>query len=385
MTDRWRRHLEGLLGVPATEGNRVEVLVNGTEIFPAMLAAVREAEASVDLLTYVYWTGDIARELAATLGDRVRAGCRVRVLLDTVGARKMDGDLVDDLRAAGAAVTFFRPPTSLEDLTDLEHRTHRRVLICDEEVAFTGGVGIAEEWEGDARDETEWRETHLRVEGPVVDGLRAAFLHSWIEAGGRLLDPGVDRFPTQPQTGDGSTIQVIRGQSAVGCSAITLLKRALVELAEDRLRITTAYLSPDETMVGLLCGAAERGVDVELLVPGPHIDKRLAQVAAESDYEVLLEAGVVIHRYQPSMLHAKILTVDGEVADVGTANLDSHSMGLNQEVDLVIFDPEVVAELDGDFEEDLTRSRRLTLGQWRERGAAQRAAETATGLFDDHI
>lgn len=385
MSDRWRRHLEGLLGVPATEGNRVEVLVNGDEIFPAMLAAIREAEVAVDLLTYVYWTGEIAQRMAAALCERAREGCRVRVLLDAVGARRMDRDLVDDLRSAGARVAFFRPPTSWENLAAVEHRTHRRVLICDEQVGFTGGVGIGEEWEGDARDESEWRETHLRVRGPVVDGLRAAFLDSWIETGGELLEVGVDRFPEQPQDGEGSTIQVVQGHNGVGPSATSLLKRALVELAEERLRITTAYFSPDEVMRGLLCGAAERGVDVQLLVPGPHVDKRFAQLAAESDYGALLEAGVSIHHYQPTMLHAKTITVDRAVANVGTSNLDSHSLGLNQEIDLVILDAGVVAELDARFEEDLGRSQPLDLDEWRERGPTQRIAETAVELFDNHI
>lgn len=209
---RYRRVLEGLLGVPATEGNQVDILRNGDEIFPAMLDAIGRAEHTVDLCTYVYWSGDIALRFARALSERARAGVRVRVLLDAVGAYRMSNDLISEMEEAGCQVEWFRKPTDKPSKTN--RRTHRKVCICDEEVAFTGGVGIAEEWEGDARGPDEWRDSHARVRGPAVDGLRAAFVSNWAESGRPLFDEH-DRFPEQPRAGD-SVVQVVRCPSVTG-------------------------------------------------------------------------------------------------------------------------------------------------------------------------
>ncbi|MGI8536508.1 MAG: phospholipase D-like domain-containing protein, partial [Mycobacteriales bacterium] len=174
----FRRKLEALLGIPASEGNELTLLKNGDQIFPAMLAAIREATETIDFLTFVYWKGDIAREFAHALAERAKAGVRVRVLIDAVGGRLIENEHIDHMSDCGVQVEWFRKPFSVAQLTSplkQNHRTHRKVLICDERVGFTGGVGIAEEWCGDARDETEWRDTHVRVVGPAVDGLSASF------------------------------------------------------------------------------------------------------------------------------------------------------------------------------------------------------------------
>lgn len=377
---RYRRALEGLLGVPATEGNHIDVLRNGDEIFPAMLDAIGAAEHTIDFLTYVYWAGEMAEAFAEALAARARAGVRVRVLLDAVGSAPMDDSLVAAMEAAGAQVGRFRPVSALH-LGKVDHRTHRKVLVCDEAVGFTGGVGIADEWKGSARGPDEWRDTHFRVRGPAVDGLRAAFVDNWAETTRKLFDEGVDRFPLQP--GDGSScVQVVRGASEPGPSDISTLVHALLQLARRRVRITTAYFVPDPETEALLCDAANRGVEVQLLLPGPHADKRFVQLAGESDYEDLLEAGVKAFAFQPSMLHAKIMTVDGIVANVGSANLNARSMALDEEVNMVVFDPAVVAELDAHFEDDLARSEELDLERWQKRGAIQRLAERAAALGD---
>ncbi|GAC1317862.1 MAG: phospholipase D-like domain-containing protein [Acidimicrobiales bacterium] len=376
--EHYRRALEGLLGVPATEGNRIEILRNGDEIFPAMLAAIDEAEHTIDFLTYVYWSGDVAEQFARKLAARAREGVRVRVLLDAVGSAPMDTALITEMEEAGAQVARFRPVSALH-LGKVDHRTHRKVLVCDEEVAFTGGVGIADEWKGSARNEHEWRDTHFRVHGPAVDGLRAAFVDNWSEATGKLFDAGIDRFPLQP--GDGhSRVQIVRGASEPGPSDIATLIHALIQLARNCIRITTAYFVPDEETTTLLCEAVERGVQVQLLLPGPHADKRFVQLAGEHDYETLLRAGVRAWYFQPSMLHAKIMTVDGIVANVGSANLNSRSMSLDEEVNMVVFDADIVAELDRHFDEDLERSTELDLSEWEERGTVQRLAEKAAGI-----
>jgi cardiolipin synthase len=379
---RLRRTLEGLLGVPATEDNRVDVLRNGDEIFPAMLEAIRTASSTVDLLSYVYWTGDVAIAFAEACSERAKAGVRVRILLDAVGAMPMNRELVADLEGAGCEVEWFRKPTTWK-IWEANHRTHRKVLICDEGVAFIGGVGIAKEWEGDARNPDEWRDTHVRVRGPAVDGLRAAFLNNWAETG-RPLFSDVDRFPEQPKPG-GSTVQVVACPAQIGWSDMCSAMSALIMLAEHRVRITTAYLVPDEYFLDLLRRTCERGIEIDVVVPGPHTDKRVVQIAGQSDYEPLLEAGVRIWQYQPTMLHAKVITVDGLIATVGSANFDNRSLRTNEEANLVIFDPEVVRVLDRHFAEDIAHSELIDPERWQRRGPVQRVKESVTELFDEHL
>jgi cardiolipin synthase A/B len=380
---RYRRVLEGLLGIPATGGNRVDVLRNGVQIFPAMLEAIADARHTVDFATYIYWTGDIADRFAEALSDRARAGVRVRVLLDAIGALKMSRELIDSMEEAGCTVEWFRRPPDVKRLRDTNNRTHRKVLICDEEVAFTGGVGIAEEWDGDARNPNEWRDTHVRVRGPAVDGLRAAFISNWAETGRPLFDDS-DRFPEQPEAGP-SVVQTVHCPSVIGWSEMTTVVTAMLQIARRTVRLTSAYFVPDDTTSDPLCEAAGRGVQVEVLVPGPHTDKRVVQLAGENHYERLLDAGVRIYRYQPTMLHAKVLSVDGKVATVGSANFDPRSLGHNEEANIVVFDSDVIDVLDQHFEEDLRRSEPVDPAEWKDRGPLQRAAEKVTELIDDQL
>jgi cardiolipin synthase len=378
-----RRALEGILGVPATEGNAIDVLRNGDEIFPAMLDAIRSAEQTIDFLTFVYWRGEVGTRFAEALSERARAGVRVRVLLDSWGAHPIDRDQVKSMEEAGVRVRWFRPISRFQ-LGRMNHRTHRKVMIVDEAVGFTGGVGIADEWAGDARDESEWRDTHFRVRGPAVDGLRAAFLDNWLEVDDDLFDDDVDRFPKQPQPGS-SVVQSVRGASETGWSDISTLFLSLLQLARERVRIATAYFVPDTQLNERLCAAAERGVRIEVLLPGPHTDKRFVQLAGESSYERLLECCVKIWNFQPSMLHAKIMTVDGVIANIGSANLNSRSTELDEEINLVAFDPELVRVLDEQFDEDLRRSEAIERGRWKRRSLPQRAFERASGLFRHEV
>jgi cardiolipin synthase len=379
----FRRALEGLLGVPATEGNAVEVLRNGDRIFPAIFEAVASARSTIDFLTFVYWQGTIGSELAALLAERAAAGVRVRVILDAFGAYSMDRTLVDRMVAAGAQVEWFRPVNKAK-FWEANHRSHRKVLICDEEVAFTGGIGIADEWRGDARGPGEWRDTHFRIRGPAVDGLRAAFVQNWAETGRPLLDPGVDRFPAQPVAGP-TVAQVVRGAAQTGWSDVATLVRSLLALAQERVRITTAYFVPDDATCAALAATARRGVAVDVLLPGPHVDKRFVQLASQSQYDGLLAAGVRLWSYQVSMLHAKVITVDSAVASVGSANLTSRSLLLDDEVNVVVFDPDVVRVLDDDFDADLAASEPVDAGAWPGRSLTQRALEVVAGLGARHM
>lgn len=379
---RYRRVLEGLTGIPATEGNIVDVLRNGDQIFPAMLEAIEAAQATIDLTTYVYWTGGIAIRFAEALAERGRAGLRVRVLLDAVGAHKMDSDLIEMMEGAGVDIEWFRQPGKVK-LGETNNRTHRKVLVCDEEVAFIGGVGIAAEWEGDARTPDEWRDTHFRLRGPGVDGLRACFVSNWAETGRPLWDDH-DRFPEQPKVG-ASVVQVVQDPSQAGWSAMATAMVGMIELAQSHVRLTSAYFVPDDRMKDALKASCERGVQVDVLVPGEHTDKRVVQVAGEADYEDLFASGVRVWRFQPTMLHAKILTIDGTVASVGSSNFDLRSMKLNEEANLIVFDADLTGILDEHFASDLERSERVDPDTWRRRGPVQRVAEKVTGLIDDQL
>ncbi|CAM5513619.1 Cardiolipin synthase B OS=Streptomyces alboniger OX=132473 GN=CP975_29455 PE=4 SV=1 [Streptomyces alboniger] len=373
-TARIRRRLERLIGIAATEGNALVPLRNGDEIFTAMLDAIEGAEHTVDMMTFVYWKGEIARRFARALADRARQGVRVRLLLDGFGSRLIEKDQLELMERAGVHVTWFRKPSSLSPFKQ-NHRCHRKVLVVDESVAFTGGVGIAEEWCGDARDENEWRDTHVSVRGPAVDGIAAAFAQNWAECHQELFDER-DRFIDLPPRGD-AVVQVVRGSASFGWQDMQTLIRVMLESAEERFRLATAYFAPDAYFAELLCAAARRGVEVEIVLPGPHTDKRVCRLAGQNFYESLTACGVRIHHYQPTMMHAKIITVDRVAALVGSTNFNRRSLDHDEEVMLAVLDPEFTATLDEHFDEDLAVSERIREGRWRKRSLTQRAKEYA--------
>ena len=377
---RFRRATEGVIGVPATESNRIEVLRNGDEIFPSMLDAIADARHTIDFLTFVYWKGEIGRTFAHALADAAGRGVRVRVLLDSWGAHTIERALVDLLEGAGVDVGWFRPLGRVP-IGQMNHRTHRKVLIVDEAVGFTGGVGIADQWTGDAQDEDHWRDTHFRIAGPAVDGLRAAFLDNWSETSPELFDESVDRFPHH-QPGPGSAVvQCVRGASETGNSDIYTLFRTLIQLAQERIRIATAYFAPDDEIIDRLVRAARRGVEIELLLPGPHADKRFVQLASQETFAPLFDAGIHVWTYQPTMLHAKVMTVDGVVSNIGSANFNARSTRLDEEINVVAIDRDLTSVLDRQFDDDLVSSRRVDPGVWRRRSPVERAVGLALAPF----
>ncbi|MFJ5776903.1 phosphatidylserine/phosphatidylglycerophosphate/cardiolipin synthase family protein [Streptomyces sp. NPDC093094] len=371
---RLRRRLERLIGIAATEGNSLRPLRNGDEIFPAMLQAIRAARHTIDMMTFVYWRGQIARDFAAALADRARAGVRVRLLLDGFGAKEIEGDLLALMNRAGVQVAWFRKPVWLSPFKQ-NHRCHRKALVVDEHTAFTGGVGIAEEWCGDARGPGEWRDTHVEVRGPAVDGVAAAFAQNWAECHEHLYDER-DRFTGHAQDGS-SIVQVVRGSASIGWQDMQTLVRVMLTSAEERFRLATAYFAPDDYFVGLLCETAGRGVRVEILLPGPHTDQRACQLAGQQHYERLLRAGVHIGQYQPTMMHAKIITVDSVASLIGSTNFNRRSMDHDEEVMLAVLDEEFTAALDQDFDADLRDSVAIALDRWRRRPVLQRVKEAA--------
>jgi cardiolipin synthase len=374
----YRLIFEDLLGIPFSAGNRIDVLRNGCQIFPAMLQAISGAERTIEFLTFIYWQGDIAEKFADALAERAAAGIKVKVLLDAFGAASMSEHLIDRMSEAGAEIRWFRPLVQWK-LWKNDNRTHRKVLIVDGEVGFTGGVGIAEEWEGDARDESEWRDTHFRIIGPAVHGLNGAFYGNWVEAGGTMED-ALDFILPAKATGS-AYIQVIRSSAAVGWSDIAFLLQTLLVAAQRRLRIVTPYLAPDQVSTELLIDARHRGVNIDIMIPGPHTDKRISELSAAPEIESWLMADVAIWQYQPSMIHAKVILVDDTLACVGSANFNHRSVLKDDEVALITDCPATVATLNQHFDEDLARCKPIDPRAWKKRGIARTIKEFASRPF----
>ncbi len=373
--------LEMSLGMQFTAGNSVEVLCNGAEIFPAMIAAMEDARETIEFLTFVYWQGSIAGRFADILARRAADGLSVKVLLDAFGAATIDHQLVDQMRDAGAQVVWFRPLKRLRFWAN-NRRTHRKLLICDGRVGFTGGVGIAGEWEGDARNPREWRDTHFRVEGPAVTGLRSAFIGNWAEM---VSDREFGIPAAQKEFDNGVKVMVLRSVASRDWSDVATAIRPLLHAAKSQLRITTPYFVPDQELLADLVAIARRGVTVQILTAGPHQDHPFVRWAGQYHYEALLEAGVQVIEYQPTMLHAKVITVDGHYSMIGSANFNRRSMGKDDEICLICDDKGLAQHLDAHFDADHARGTVIDLTRWRQRGWLQRLRERLVRVFESHL
>ncbi len=377
-TDEFLRATEALTMAPVTHGNDAELFINGDQIFPAMIETMGSAQRSLNFLSYLYWSGDIAGEIAAALCAAAGRGVEVNVLLDAVGSAKMDRDLVRKMNEAGVTFAYFRPPKPYA-IRRVNNRTHRKLLIADGEVGMTGGVGIADQWTGNAQDPDHWRDTHVRVRGPIVRGLQGAFAENWLEATGDVLVGPAYLPRLEPVTGDGA-MQVVRSTAEVGDTNVEALYFLAIACARRTLHLTSAYFAPRPAFIEALTDAAQRGVDVRILVPGPHTDKDLVRKAGHSVYEELLAGGVRIFEFCPTMIHAKTLTVDGAWSSVGSVNFDNRSFQLQDEVTLCVSSDEFADRLDAQFERDLERSAEIEPGRWNGRPAYARASEAVVRL-----
>jgi cardiolipin synthase len=380
----YRSILESTIGIPFSEYNSIEVLQNGNEIFPAMLEAIQTAEHQIDLLTFVYWSGEIAVRFAKELAQKAKDGLQVRVLLDCYGAAYMPDKLAQMMEDNGVEIQWFRPLVRWK-VWKSDNRTHRKVLVCDGKVAFTGGVGIAEEWTGDARNENEYRDTHFKVTGQAVSGLQAAFLENWTEATGIL--PLQKNWPADDGKNENNKlpVQVIHTAASVRWSNIVMLYQTLIQMAQESIYISTAYFNPNKTMVELMKDAEARGVEIHILMPGKHSDMRIAKIAGEEDFEALLEGDIELYYYQKTMFHCKVITVDDEVSCIGSANFDHRSMLKDDEVNMVIIDENLAANLNEHFREDLKDSTKISESEWHRRSSGRRIPEQLTRLFDNQI
>ncbi len=353
-------------------GNSARLLENGDEIFPAMLEAIASAQSSIHLESYIYRDGEIARKMAAALAERARAGVSVRLLLDAIGSVGFGEENQRLLEEAGATVVFFRP-LSVKTLRKIHLRTHRKVLIVDGRIGFVGGVCIADEWLGDADGPGRWRETVVRVEGPVARQLQAAFGRAWLEATDELLT-GRALYPTNGHAGE-AVCQVMDSTPGFDSNPARLSFLVAVGSATKSIDLTSAYFVLDRTARRALVEAVKRGVRVRLLLQGPHTDHAIVRYAGRNDYTSLLEAGVEIWEYQKARLHAKTMAVDGTWGSVGSTNVTNRSFTWNYESNVHVFDREFALAMLETFERDLKHSHRITLEEWRKRGLGYRLLE----------
>jgi cardiolipin synthase len=368
----FRTTVEGHVSTPVVGGNVVEILLNGEEIFPAMLDAVRSAKRTITYGQYFYAEGPVSEQFANALAERCRAGVDVHVLLDAFGSLGMPAKYVDLLREAGCRVEYARALGRFS-LGQLNNRNHRRVLVVDGRVGFTGGSGVSRKWMGDGRTDKHWRDTDVRVEGPAVRYLQGAFTESWLEETGELLG-GPDYFPDGIPPVGNVPVLVVRSSPAVGNFSIYTHLLLALSAARRSIYITNPYFLPDERMTEQLLEAVRRGVRVVVLVPG-QIDHNLVRQASRSQFGELLNGKIEIYEYMPALLHAKTMVIDGVWATIGSTNLDNRSLALNDELNVVVFHRQVAERLEQIFLDDLAHARQVTYENWRSRGLADRTLE----------
>lgn len=379
---QFRRSMGVLLGPPLVEGNRVDVLLNGDRIFGAMLEDIRRAKRTITFETYIYWSDSIGREFAQALGERARAGVKVHVLLDWVGSAKMDDAALAQMRRDGVEIERFHEPQWWRPW-HLNNRTHRKILVVDGEVGFTGGVGIADKWRGNAQDEAHWRDTHFRAEGPVVAQMQAVFNDNWLKATGRVLD-GEAYFPALQPRGP-QPAQMFSSSPTGGSESMHLMYLMVITAARHSIELSSSYFVPDELAVRALVQAARRGVRVRIIVPGTKIDAETVRQASRATWGPLLAAGVEIWEYQPTMFHCKVLVADGLLVSVGSTNFDNRSFRLNDEANLNVLDADFARAQTAVFDQDLQRARRITLAQWEQRPWRERLMERAASLLGSQL
>jgi len=376
------RAMGALLGPALVPGNQVKTLVNGDEIFPAMLQSIRGAQKTITFETFIYWTGDIGKSFADALSERARAGVHVHLLLDWVGSVKMEAKYLDQMKAAGVNIQQYHP-LRWYNLARMNNRTHRKLLVIDGKVGFTGGVGIAELWTGDAQDPDHWRDLHYRVEGPVVAQMQAAFMDNWMKTSGLVLH-GSDYFPALAPVGD-QAAQMFKSSPNEGSESMRLMYLLAINAAQHRLRIANAYFVPDDLTVKTLVEAAERGVDVQVLVPGTGIDTEMVRKASRARWGKLLKAGVRIYEYQPTMLHCKLMVVDDLWVSVGSTNFDNRSFRLNDEANLNVYDRSFAQQQNAIFDDDLRHAKAYDYARWERRSWTEKLLEHSAALFRSQL
>ena len=374
--------LSSLLGPPLLDGNRVTTLLNGDEIFPPMLEAIRSAQQSVNFESYIYWSGAIGKQFADALVERAQHGVQVHVLLDWMGSAKMDAALIDELKRSGVQVYRYHAP-SWYDIGRLNNRTHRKLLVVDGRVGFTGGVGIAPNWTGHSENPDHWRDSHFKVEGPVVSQMQAVFLDNWIKVSGEALH-GPGYFSTVAAVGS-FRAQMFSSSPTGGSESMELMYLLAITAATKTIDLSAAYFVPDELSLNALLAALKRGVRLRIIVPGEHIDSETVRLASKAKWGDLLAAGAQIAEFAPTMYHCKVMIVDGLLVSVGSTNFDNRSMRLNDEATLNVLDADFARAQEAVFEADLKRSVPFSLEQWLARPWKEKVGEQIVRIFGSQL
>jgi cardiolipin synthase len=377
-----RRALSFLLGPPIIDGNKVEAFYNGAEIFPAMLKAISSAEKTITFEAYIYWSDNIGKQFIEALCERARHQVKVHVLVDWMGSRQLKPEYMDQLKEAGVELEMYKAP-NIWNLTQMNNRTHRRILVIDGKIGFTGGVGICEDWDGNGDQPERWRDTQYRIEGPAVAYLQNAFMDNWLK-----LHPDVlyqeNYFPELKAVGN-SWAQVFKSSTNAGSESIALMFQMAIASARKSIYLSTAYFLPNEKYRAELIKARERGVQIYIIVPGPNIDTKIVQHASRKEWGELLKAGIEIYEFQPARYHNKALIIDETFVSVGSTNFDNRSFSLNDEANLNIWDSEFAKTLIQAFERDRAKSRQVTLEEWNNRPQSEKVIEVLANLLGTQL
>ena len=369
---QFRREMGVLLGPAILSGNTVKDLQNGDEIFPAMLEGIRGAKESISFETYIWWEGEIGKQFADALSERARAGVPVHVTIDWAGSFSMEEDRLEEMEGAGVEVQRYRP-LHWYNLSRLNNRTHRKLLVIDGRIGFTGGVGIGDPWRGKAQDPDHWRDMHFRVEGPVVAQFQAAFNDNWIKTSGTVLN-GTENFPALEPAGDMDAHMFISSPSGGG-ESMHLMYLMAIAAAEKTIDLAAAYFIPDELITQALLEARKRGVRIRVLAPGKNTDSDAARHASKADWGPMLKAGIEIYEYEPTMFHNKMLIVDKLVVSVGSTNFDLRSFRLNDEASLNVYDAGFAERMTAVYDEDMEHGKRYTYETWERRPMKEKFME----------
>jgi len=381
-TAEFRATMAGATGMPVVGGNRVEIFNNGDEFYPVMLEAIESAGLSITMEQYIYWDGEVGRRFAEAFAEKARDGVPVKLLVDAIGSSTLGSEIFTILEAGGCQLAWFRP-IHWFTLHRANHRDHRKSLIIDGRVAFTGGSGIADHWLGSGKNMYEWRDVQIRVEGPAVAAQQAGFAQNWLMTTGEIIN-GHQFFP-EPRTAGDVSVQTILSSPSEGAGAAGTMYLIAVQCAKRYLYIANPYFIPDARVIDMLARACRRGVNVKLMLAGRHNDTWWARQNSVRLYGILLRAGVEIYEYRPAMLHQKTMVVDGVWATVGTTNFDNRSFSLSEETNICLHDPVMVQQLRTTFDADLTSCERIEFADWKRRGAWQQTQEMFASLIENQV
>jgi cardiolipin synthase len=372
----------GAAGVPFAKGNALELLNNGDRFYPSMLTAVQEAEHSITIEAYIYWAGEIGLTFARALAERAARGVKVKILLDAVGSSSVGNEILEILRKGGCHVAWYNP-IRWNKLRRLNNRTHRKSLIIDGRIGFTGGAGIADHWTGNAQDNKHWRDLQIRMEGPAVQPLQTGFAQNWLEATGELVT-GPDFYPALKPVGK-VALQTVMSSPETGASSVRVMYCLAISAACESIEIANPYFVPDHLAIDLFRDAVKRGVRVRIMVAGVPNDNLVARLNSVRLYGALLETGVELLEYNRTMLHHKTMVVDGVWATVGTTNFDSRSFAHNEENNVCLCDAAFSRELNAMFAEDAAVCERVTLEAWRKRPLINKIIQGLSSFVQDQV